>query len=173
MLGMRLITMLQYSEATQMGMGKYVYNKPQKYKNKIQRYRWMVYLIIGTLSLICHYACLGQSVQLFSATISLFILSKFILSVPLCNIFGVIMSAGRDLCYYTYDFSVVATKGKSPHTLWGNSYDHSSYDHTRWRTSATVSSGRVDCDACTQHCALLFVHNTGASSVVVLRVMLC
>ena len=25
-------------------------------------------------------------------------------------------------------------------SLWGNSYDHSSYDHTRWRTSATVSS---------------------------------
>ena len=34
--------MLQYSEATQMGMGEYVYNKPQKYKNKIQRYRWVV-----------------------------------------------------------------------------------------------------------------------------------
>ena len=28
-------------------------------------------------------------------------------------------------------------------SLWGNSYDHSSYDHTRWRTSATVSSGRA------------------------------
>ena len=29
----------------------------------------------------------------------------------------------------------------SSYALWGNSYDHSSYDHTRWRTSATVSSG--------------------------------
>ena len=27
--------------------------------------------------------------------------------------------------------------------LWGNSYDLSSYDHIRWRTSATVSSGRA------------------------------
>ena len=31
----------------------------------------------------------------------------------------------------------------SPTTLWGNSYDHGSYDHTRWRTSAKLNLGRV------------------------------
>ena len=39
---------------------------------------------------------------------------------------------------YPYTWGV---EGQVP--LWGNSYDHSSYDHTRWRTSATVSSGRA------------------------------
>ena len=58
-------------------------------------------------------------------------------------------------------------------SLWGNSYDHSSYDHTRWRTSATMGSGRADCDACMQLCTLASVHNKGASSVSILRDMLC
>ena len=58
-------------------------------------------------------------------------------------------------------------------SLWGNSYDHSSYDHTRWRTSSTMGSDRADCDACTQLCTLVSVHNKGASSVSILRAMLC
>ena len=36
-----------------------------------------------------------------------------------------------------------------------------------------MGSGRADCDVCTQLCTLVSVHNKGASSVSILRAMLC
>ena len=37
----------------------------------------------------------------------------------------------------------------------------------------TMGSVRADCDACTKLCTLVSVHNKGASSVSILRAMLC
>ena len=73
----------------------------------------------------------------------------------------------------THPTCTCAVWSHAPQALWGNSYDHSSCDHTRWRTSATVGSDRARLWCLYANLCSCISTQNGASSVSILRAMLC